>query len=196
MSDAMLALPSGADTRRPNLLGVAAMVAGVAGVMVFIGLAAAYFDVRALAGTWPPKKVALDNYLGTTLTITLLMSSVTAEWALQAMRIGNRRQAMAALALTPGFGLAFLNLLWYLVTKLGFGPGSHAYGAIVYAFVAATVVNVLIGMGFLLVALLRTFGHQVGPGNQAVARAATAYWHFVVGGWFIAYVALYVFQHR
>lgn len=196
MSDAMLALPSAGETRRPNVLNVAVMVAGVAAVMVFVGLAAAYFDVRALSTAWPPKKVALDNYLGTTLTITMLMSAVTAEWALQAMRIGNRRHALTALALTPAFGLAFLNLLWYLVTKLGFGPGSHAYGALFYAFVAATVVNVLLGIGFLLVALLRTFGHQVGPGNTAVARAATAYWHFVVGAWMLSYVALYLFQHR
>ena len=196
MSDAVLALPSGGETRRPNVLNVAVMVAGVAGVMLFVGLTAAYFDVRALSATWPPKKVALDNYLGTTLTLTMLMSSVTAEWAVQAMRIGNRRHALTALALTPGFGLAFLNLLWFLVTKLGFGPGSHAYGALFYAFVAATLVNVLIGMGFLLIALLRTFGHQVGPDNTAVARAATAYWHFVVGAWLVAYVALYVFQHR
>jgi cytochrome c oxidase subunit 3 len=193
---ATLALPSAGESRRPNLLTVAVALAGVAGVMVFVALAAAYFDVRALSSAWPPKKVALDNYLGTTLTITLLMSSVTAEWAQQSMKIGNRRQALVGLALTPAFGLAFLNLLWYLVSRVGFGPGTHAFGALFYAFVAATVVNVLVGMGFLLIALVRTFGHQVGPGHHEVARAATAYWHFVVVAWMVTYTALYVFQHR
>jgi len=196
MSEATLALPSGAITRRPNLLTVTTMVAGVAGVMVFVGLAAAYFDVRSLSSVWPAKKVSLDNYLGTTLTLTMLMSSVTAEWAVQAMKIGNRRHALTALALTPGFGLAFLNLVWYLVANVGFGPGSHTFGALFYAFIAATIVNVLLGMGFLLVALLRTFGHQVGPDDMSVARAATAYWHFVAAAWLITFVALYVFQHR
>ena len=196
MSDAVLALPSGATTRRPKLLTVTTMVAGVAGVMVFVGLAAAYFDVRSLSAAWPPKKVSLDNYLGVTLTITMLMSSVTAEWAVQAMKIGNRRHALTALALTPGFGLAFLNLVWYLVAHVGFGPGSHAFGALFYAFITATIVNVLFGMGFLLVALVRTFGHQVGPDEPSVARAATAYWHCVAAGWLITFVALYFFQHR
>lgn len=196
MSDATLALPSGAITRRPKLLTVTTAVAGVASVMVFVALFAAFIDVRSLASVWPPKKVSLDNYLGVTLTITILMSSVTAEWAVQAMKIGNRRHALAALALTPGFGLAFLNLVWYLVAHVGFGPGSHAFGALFYAFMAATIVNVLLGMGFLLVALVRTFGHQVGPHDNSVARAATAYWHFVAAGWLITFVALYFFQHR
>jgi len=196
MSEATLALPAGPETRRSDVLTVATMVAGVAGFMVIIGLFAAYLEVRALAPVWPAKKVSLDNYLGTTLTITMLMSSVTAEWAVQAMKIGNRRHALTALALTPGFGFAFLNLVWYLVTQLGFGPGSHPYGALFYAFIAATVVNVAVGMGFLVVALLRTFGHQVGPGNTSVARAAAAYWHLVTAGWVLTFVALYVFQHR
>ena len=196
MSEATLALPSGAATRRRDLLTVTTAVAGVAGVMVFFALAAAYFDVRALSPVWPPKKVSLDNYLGVTLTITMLMSSVTAEWAVQAMKIGNRRHALTALALTPGFGLAFLNLVWYLVANVGFGPGSHAFGALFYAFIAATIINVLLGMGFLLVALVRTFGHQVGPDDTSVARAATAYWHFVAAGWLITFTALYFFQHR
>lgn len=196
MSEATLALPSGVTTRRANLLTVATAVAGVASVMVFVGLAAAYFDVRSLASVWPPKKVSLDNYLGVTLTITMLMSSVTAEWAVQAMKIGNRRHALTALALTPGFGFAFLNLVWYLVANVGFGPGSHAFGALFYAFIAATIANVLLGMGFLLIALVRTFGHQVGPDDTSVARAATAYWHFVAGAWLITFTALYFFQHR
>lgn len=196
MSEATLALPAGAAARRRDLLTVTATVAGVASVMAFFALAAAYFDVRALSSVWPPKKVSLDNYLGVTLTITMLMSSVTAEWAVQAMKIGNRRHALTALALTPGFGLAFLNLVWYLVANVGFGPGSHAFGALFYAFIAATIVNVLLGMGFLLVALLRTFGHQVGPDDPSVTRAATAYWHFVAGGWLITFTALYFFQHR
>ena len=196
MSDATLALPAGPETRKSDALTVATMVAGIAGFMVIIALFAAYFEVRALAPVWPAKKVSLDNYLGTTLTVTMLMSSVTAEWAVQAMKIGNRRHALTALALTPGFGFAFLNLLWYLVTQLGFGPASHPYGALFYAFIAATVVNVLLGVGFLLVALVRTFGHQVGPDDTSVARAAAAYWHLVTAGWVLTFVALYVFQHR
>ncbi|MBV8959124.1 MAG: heme-copper oxidase subunit III [Actinobacteria bacterium] len=196
MSEATLALPAGPETRRSDALTVTALVAGIAGVMVIFGLFAAYFEVRALAPVWPAKKVSLDNYLGTTLTITMLMSSVTAEWAVQAMKIGNRRHALTALALTPGFGLAFLNLLWYLVAKVGFGPGSHAYGTLFYAFVGATVVNVVVGIGFLLVALLRTFGHQVTPSNLSVTRAASGFWHFVSAAWLLTFVALYVLQHR
>ena len=130
------------------------------------------------------------------MSITLIMSAITVEWGVRALREGNRRQALSGLALTPLFGFAFLNLLWYLVSRLGFGPASHPYGTLVYAFVAVTVVNVTVGIAFLLLTMLRIAGHQVGQADPEVARAAGWYWHFVVVAWMVTYVALYVFQHR
>jgi cytochrome o ubiquinol oxidase subunit 3 len=191
-----LALPAGGSTRRRHVLTVGIGLAGVASVMTFASLAAAYLAVRALSHPWPPPKVSLDNYLGTTMSITLIMSAITVEWGVQALRQGNRRQAVSGLVLTPLFGLAFLNLLWYLVSKLGFGPASHPYGTLVYAFVVVIVVDVALGIGFLLITLMRIAGNQVTAADPAVARAAGWFWHTVVLAWLVAFMALYVFQHR
>ena len=67
------------------------------------------------------------------LTATLLLSGAVVGWASTAARAGNRRQALAALAITAGLGGAFLNLAWYTGSNVGFGPSSHAFGAIVLA---------------------------------------------------------------
>ena len=192
----MLGLPPAGRNKPAHALSVAVLLAGVAELMTIGALVAAYLNVRGLALRWPPKGVALDNYLGTTLTITILMSVVTAEWSVYAVRHGNRRQSLSAQVLTLGFGAAFLNLLWYVGAKLGFGPADGSYAVLVYALLIAIGIVTAIGIGFLLVALARSVGGQVTPGDHTVARAAAFHWDVVAVGWLLVFLALYVLQHR
>lgn len=192
----MLGLPPGGRGRPSNLLSLSTLLAGVAELMVIGGLVAAYLNVRGLALRWPPKGVDLDNYLGTTLTITVALSAITAEWAVYALRRGNRRQSLSALALTLALGAAFLNLLWYIGTQLGFGPADGSYALLVYALLIAVGIIAALGVAFLLVALARTLGDQVTPGDPAVTRAAAWHWHVVSVAWLLVFMALYLLQHR
>jgi heme/copper-type cytochrome/quinol oxidase subunit 3 len=192
----MLGLPAGGRGRPANVLSVATLLAGVAELMTIGALVAAYLNVRGLALRWPPKGVSLDNYLGTTLTITMALSAITAEWAVYSMRRGNRRQSLSALILTLTFGVAFLNLLWYIGTQLGFGPADGSYGVLVYALLIGVGVIGALGIAFLLVALFRTVGGQVTPADPSVTRAAAWHWHVVVLAWLLVFMALYLLQHR
>lgn len=191
-----LALPSGDRERVRDVLNLGVFVLGAGVVMVFGALFASYFHLRAVADDWPPGRIQLDNYNGVTLFLTALLSSVTAEWAPYAIKRNNRRQALWAMGLTVAFGICFINLLWFVGNSLGFGPGDHAYGAVVTATLITAGVNAAIGVGFVLVALLRTSGHQVNPGDHELVRAASWYWEFVVLSWTIAFVALYLFQNK
>jgi heme/copper-type cytochrome/quinol oxidase subunit 3 len=191
-----LALPRGDRGRPTQLVTVAALLGGVAELMVVAALVAAYLNVRGLAGRWPPKTVHVDNYLGTTLFLTLVLSIITIEWAVYALRRGNRRQALSATTVTIGLGVAFVNLLWYVGTQLHFGPADSTYAVLVYAQLIAVGVIAAIGIGFLLVALSRTIGGQVTAGQPAVLRAAAWHWHVVTGAWTLAFLAIYVLQHR
>jgi cytochrome c oxidase subunit 3 len=152
--------------------------------------------MRGVASTWPPKGVRLDNYLGVTLFLTMLLSAVTVEWAPFAIKRGNRRHALWGLGLTLGFGLAFLNLLWYVASQLGFGSVDHAFGTLMYAAIIATAVQVGLASGFVLVALVRTAGHQVVPGQHQLVRAAAWYWQAAGVSWLLVFTAFYVLQHR
>ncbi len=192
----VLALPRGGRDRPVHVLSVATLLSGVAELAAVGGLVAAYLNVRALALRWPAKGVHVDNYLGTTLTITLGLSLITAEWAVYALRHGNRRQTLSALAITTGFGAAFVNLLWYVGTQLHFGPADHSYGVLVYAQLVAVGVIAAIGIGFLLVAVARTVGGHATAGDPALVRAAAWHWHVVGGAWLLVFMAIYVLQHR
>jgi cytochrome c oxidase subunit 3 len=196
VSTEQLALPSGAPQRESHVLNLGTLLLGAGGAMVFGGLLAAYLQLRGVADVWPPKGVALDNYLGVTLFLTALLSAVTAEWAPYAIKRGNQRQTLCALALTLGLGFAVLNMLWYLASQLGFGIAEHPYATIVYAAIFATGAQVVIGLGYVLVALVRTAGHQVVPGDHQLVRAAGWYWQWVNVCWLVVFMALYVLQHR
>ena len=191
-----LALPAGDTDDDRDVLNLTTLLVGTAVLMVFGTLFAIYIHLRSVTDDWPPGRIALDNYIGVTLFITALLSSVTAEWAPFALKRDNRRQALWAMGLTIAFAISFINLLWFLGQRLGFGPGDHGYGAIVVATLVVSAINAALGAGFVLVALLRTGGHQVGPGRHELVRASSWYWQFVVISWTVAFVALYLFQNR
>ena len=190
---AVAALESGQAPSRPigpNALVVAAYVAGSGLILVTLGLLAGFYNLRQFANTWPPNEVEIDEYLSVMLTTTLLLSGAVVAWAANAATLGNRRQALAGLAMTGGLGLAFLNLAWYTGIHAGFGPASHSFGVIVIAALAVGAASVAAGIGFLAVALLRAVLRADGAGTGMVG-AATRFWYLVIVAWMVSPVALY-----
>ncbi len=190
---AVAALPSGQAPARPqgpHALSVAASVAGGAVLIASVALLAGFYNLRDVANEWPPNEVDFDEYLSVMLTMTLLLSGGVVGWAASAARIGNRRQALAALALTAGLGGAFLNLAWYAGSHTGFGPSAHAFGAIVLASLGLGAAAVVVGLGFLAVALLRT-QLRADDVTDGLVSAAARFWFFVIAAWLVSPVALY-----
>lgn len=188
------ALPP-AGTRRRNLLSTVALLLGVATVMTAGSLVAVYFNLRSLAAAWPPDEISLDNYLGATLLLTVIPGMVTVEWAVAALRRGNRRQALTALVVTAGIAAAYINLVWFTGADAGFGAGDHHFGLMFFAFLAVAGASGLIALIFVLVALARTMGGQATAGSPDVLRGAAWYWHAVAVTWLLAFIALYFFQN-
>lgn len=193
------ALESGQAPARqgPDALTVAAYIAGGALVVASIALLGGFYNLRDTASTWPPKGVNFDEYLSVMLTATLLLSGGVVAWGANAASLGNRRQALAALAITGGLGASFLNLAWYTGGHAGFGPASNAFGGVVIASLVLGAVSVAVGIGFLAVAMLRT---QLKAGEANFARpgrpepyvqAAARFWFLVIAAWMVSPVALY-----
>ena len=193
-ASAPLALPPAGHDRPRGVINAGAFLLGVANTMVLGGLFAVYLHLRHLADEWPPFE--FDNYLGGTLFVTMALSAVTVEWFAWGVRTNNRRQALWAGAMTLGFGLAFLNLLWYALAQAGFGPADGTFGPIFFSLAVGAGITAAIGFVFVLAALLRTAGHQVRAGDDDVVRAAAWYWQFVVVSWIVAGAAIYIFQNK
>lgn len=191
---AMLALPSAGGEKPRGILTVTVLLADVAGIMLLVGLLAAFAHVRALHGPFPPKGVKIDRYLGNLVVITMLMASVTIEWAYTAVRRDQRRQATAALGITIGLGLAVINLIWWGAGRVSFGPSTSAYGTLVAALVL--VLGLLIGLaiGFVTFTLFRVAGSQVTATDPDQARAAAWFWHFTVAATLAVWYAVVILR--
>ncbi|HUR18713.1 MAG TPA: cytochrome c oxidase subunit 3 [Acidimicrobiales bacterium] len=180
MSDAPLALTTGGAERPQNVmpLGMALMVSS--GTMLFGTLIAAYLRLRTAGGTWPPKGVVFDEYLGNMLVLTMLLSVLPVEWACHAQRRNLRSQAATALGVAIGFGVAFLNLLSYSAGRTDFDAASHPYGLIVTALCMMLGIAVAVGVGMVTLTLFRVAGRQLTVGTDHL-RTTAWYWHFTVG---------------
>lgn len=191
-SPSMAALPAAGGERPRNVIatGTAFLVAG--GTTFFGVLVAAYIQLRATTHPWPPKGVKLDNYLGNLLVITMLLAAVTVQWAVSAVLRDERRQATAALAITIGLGLAFINLLSYSASRQSFGPADHPYGLVVTALAASVGIVVSVAIAFCLLTLFRVRGSQVTAADPDQARATAWFWHFAtvatIAAWYVIVV--------
>ena len=178
-----LALPPAAAPPRRNVALVGTMFAIAAGTMLLGGLLAAYFGTRQsfqdsgqewVDGSIIPNVALVVGYA------TLLMSSFTAQWAVAAIKLDDRRQGYVALGLTLLLGAAFINALTFSWSELGMAAGDGGFADSMYAVTATHVALVVAAIVLFLVMAFRVVGGQYGPRNSEFVASAVAFWHFVV----------------
>lgn len=175
---AMAALPAAGGTRPRNLIatGTALLCAGA--TTLFGGLFAAYIELRAGADVWPPEDFEFDIYHGNMLVITIFLASLSAQWAVSAVKRNEGRQATVALVVTAGFGIAFVNLLSFTAGRLHLPVAESAYAGVVGAMAALLGIVVLIAVAFAITTAFRIKGEQVAPSEPDLARANAWFWHY------------------
>src|SRR5256885_4551374 len=162
------------EAPRPRGVSNVATALFVAGdFMALCGLVAAYYAVRSQAFKWPP--VNLGTYLPTMIALTMLMTAVTVQWAIWAIRRNDQRTTLAALGITIFFALAVLNGQWYELAHLKFGPAANTYGTFVYLLTGFHMVNVIAGIVALGSVLARTIGGQFHADDHDTLTAVTVF---------------------
>jgi cytochrome c oxidase subunit 3 len=162
--------------------------------IMFAGLFFAYAGVRLSAPSWPPPGVPkLPILLPLVNTGVLLVSSVTAQRALQAIRHAKQDEMKALLGVTIFLGALFLGLqytLWAAVARSGLHLDSGTYGSVFYAltlFHAAHVAAGLLALLWLVVRASRYTAH-----SHRTVRMCTMFWHFVDLVWVVTFVSVFV----
>ena len=195
-SDETLALGAGdapAELAAPRSVSNVATALFVAGdFMVLCGLVGGYYALRAEAFVWPPKGASLGTYLPSMIAITMVMTAVTIQWAIWAIRRNDQRTCLGALAFTVFFGFAVLNGQWYELAHLNFGVGAHAYGTFVYILVGFHMVNVIAGLVVLGAVLGRTITGEFAADDHDSLTAAAIFWQFVNVAGLVAYSVLFL----
>ena len=179
------------DAMPPSLLGVILFVASEC--VFFAALFGAYFTVRANAPVWPPKGISgLEIPLPAISTTMLVLSSVTMQLAVWAIRRGDRRTMMRFLKLTLLLGGVFLAGQAYDYSQLGFGLTDGTFGTTFFTLTGFHGAHVLGGTIMLSVILYRAMAGQFSARHHDAVEATSIYWHFVDVVWIALFSTLYI----
>jgi cytochrome c oxidase subunit III len=178
-------------------------------VMFFAGLFAAYFNVRANApdGIWPPitpESIELghpEQYhlailpLVGPATVLLIISSFTAQFAVWAIRRGDRTAFIRNLSVTVVIGIVFLIMQaidYVLLGAEGIALSSGTFGTTYFTLTGFHGAHVFGGVIMLGVVLYRGMAGQFSPRHHDAVEAASLYWHFVDVVWILLFSLLYI----
>ncbi|CAA9238553.1 MAG: hypothetical protein AVDCRST_MAG50-1547 [uncultured Acidimicrobiales bacterium] len=190
-----LALPSAGGTApadRRSAFPLAVVAIGLALTTLTAGLVAAYLTLRSGAAEWPPEDASRDTYTAVTLAVTMILGMVTIEWAAFSIRRRERGQSLAAMAITLGFAIAFINGLYYLITQIEAGVGDSAYFTVVHALLVVPFLAGLLALIFVLVTLVRNAGHQLSEANYWLMRGTANFWHIAAVMYIAAYYTIFI----
>jgi heme/copper-type cytochrome/quinol oxidase subunit 3 len=193
-TDETLALTAGdAPVEAPAPRGVSNVATAlfVAGeFMVLCGLVAAYYAVRSQAFKWPP--VGLGTYLPSMVALTMVMTAVTVQWAIWAIRHNDQRTTLAALGITIFFAFAVLNGQWYGLAHLRFDVAASTYGTFVYVLTGFHMANVIAGIVVLAAVLVRAVSGEFSADDHDTLTAAAVFWQFTNVAGLVAYAVLFL----
>ncbi len=185
-------------SRRPGITMVATMWIIAAGVMGFGGLLASYFGQRGAAQAagqpWLPDGLALPNVALAVTYLTLVMSAVTAQWAVTAIKQNDRQNLYWALGTTLFLAFAFINGLSFCWRELGLVAGSSPYTTAVYAITVTHLLVVIAAIAAFMVMGFRSLAGQFSSVNSEFVASAAAFWHFAAAAGFVVYFSLWFLE--
>ncbi len=173
-------------------------------VMFFAGLFAAYFNVRAGAPLWPPINpesvppepfhLAILPLVGPA-TVLLVLSSFTCQFAVWAIRRGDRTAFVRNIGVTFTIGIVFLVMQAIDYVELGregLTLSSGTFGTTYFTLTGFHGAHVFAGVIMLGVVLYRGMAGQFSARHHDAVEAASLYWHFVDVVWILLFSLLYL----
>jgi heme/copper-type cytochrome/quinol oxidase subunit 3 len=181
-----------APIARPRVLMVGTAFAVAAMLLTFAGLLGIYLTERSAAiysGTaWIPEGVVIPLNQPNVILFALLSSSVTIQWAVDAVRRDDRPHAYMALGLTVVFGFAVINMAAYLYSVMGLDMSvASVTPALIYTITGAHLVALVGAIVFTILMAFRALGGQYTSRQYDGLSAAALFWHAQV----IVYVAIW-----
>jgi cytochrome c oxidase subunit 3 len=185
-------------------------------VMFFAGLFAAYFSIRAgytevinsqVQHVWPPSKyaellhplpfVTHSGALNVILpaTLILILSSVTCQLGVNAIKRGDRTGFLRNFAVTLALGVTFLLLQAYDYSVLineGLTMGATTFGTTYFTMTGFHGAHVFGGVLMLGVVAYRGMAGQFSAKHHDMVEATSIYWHFVDVVWILLFSILYL----
>ena len=175
--------------------GMWAVILFVSSEAFFFGaLFTTYFFLRARMPEWEPVFGEKPSWEGLPLinTVLLVASSFTMQFAVNAIKKGDRAGLRNWLIPTIVLGVLFLAGQAYEYTRLGFLPRDGIFAGVFFTLTGFHGAHVTGGVIFNTIVFFRTLkGHFTARRHLAV-EAASIYWHFVDVVWIGLFLTIYI----
>jgi heme/copper-type cytochrome/quinol oxidase subunit 3 len=126
------------------------------------------------------------------ITLTVLLSAVSVQWAIWSIRRNDQRNCLFALGLTAFLGMAVLNGEWYQLAHLNFAIGHHPFDTFVYVLTGFHMAHALAGVVLLVAMLARTTTGEFSADDHDSLTATAIFWQFANLAWAAAYAVIWV----
>ena len=189
--------------------GMWAVILFVSSETMFFGaLFTSYFYLRGRIPEWEPvfqrciaavcekPNFAVDPIFGIGLptinTAELIISSITMQFAVNAIKKGDRTALRNWLIPTLALGVLFLVGQGYEYTRLGFLPTNGVFAAVFFTLTGFHGAHVTGGVLMNSYVFLRTMKGQFTANRHLAVEAASIYWHFVDVVWIGLFTTIYI----
>ncbi len=141
---------------------------------------------------WGDTRPPLDQKLGITITLILLISSYFMYRADTAIAYGDQKGLMNNLLVTFVLGLIFLIGVVGFEWRGEVRPSDGAFGAVLYGMTGMHAFHVFTGLIFIAIVWLNARKGLYTKERHWGVEACAIYWHFVDMVWAFYYPALYL----
>ena len=173
-------------------VGMACLILAESAIFIIFVVAYIYYIGKSLSGPTPAQVLELPIFG----TICLLSSSITAHFAVSALRRQNLRGCTMYLAGTVLLGSIFLLTTaqeWYhLIHDKGLTIQTNLFGTTYYSLVGLHATHVVVGLILLSVALIASLRGLVNEEHAEKLEVLSLYWHFVDAVWVVVFLVVYV----
>jgi cytochrome c oxidase subunit 3 len=161
--------------------------------MLFGATLAGYLATRGNATVWPPPGVpALPPTLWVS-TVIIVLSSVTAQWAVRGIRGGLQAPLRRGLLLTLLLGVAFLvsqTVNWFALVAEHFTAKTNLYGFLFYLMTGLHAAHVIGGLVPLSLVTVRAWRGAYTSTLRSGVEYTVTYWHFLDVVWIVLFAVL------
>jgi heme/copper-type cytochrome/quinol oxidase subunit 3 len=181
---------------RPRVLMVGTAFMAAASIMVIFGMLGVYLAQRAdflsAGSVWLPTGASIPLQQPNTMMITLIMSVITMQWAVNAISRNDRGHAYMALGLTLVLGASTIVMTSYLFTLMELDISSGLQGVLIYSITGAHLLMLIVAMIFVALMAFRALGGQFAARQHDGISAAALYWDAMVAVYSVLWISIYI----
>ncbi len=189
-----VALPT-PEASRPRTVVVGALFGVAAAFMAFAVLITLYVQQRqqaqALGEEWFGSG-SIEMGPAGMMMMTLALSSVTVQWAVQAARADDRPHGFVALGVTLLFGAAVINQFWFVYQDTGFAIDGGRAELLFYVVTGSFIAMLAAAMVMMAVVTMRALLGPFGRDLAHSVQAAAIFWHTCVLCYFLVWYVVFI----